>query len=42
MNNQECKTRLQVLNDNGDEPVFFQFSIETSKSSGSANGNVKN
>ena len=35
MNNQECKTRLQVINVNGDEPVFFPFSIETSKCSGS-------
>ena len=31
MNNQECKTRPQVINNNGDEPVFFPFSIETSK-----------
>ena len=29
MNNQECKTRPQVINVNGDEPVFFPFSIET-------------
>ena len=29
MNNQECKTRPQVINVNGDEPVFFLFSIET-------------
>ena len=35
--NQECKTRLQVVNVNGDEPVFFLFSIETSKCSGSCN-----
>ena len=28
MNNQECKTRPQVLNVKGDEPVFFPFSIE--------------
>ena len=28
MNNQECKTRTQVLNVNGDEPVFFPFSVE--------------
>ena len=35
MNNQERKTRPQVINVNGDEPVFFPFSIETSKSSGS-------
>ena len=37
MNNQECKTRPQVINVNGDEPVFFPFSIETSKGSGSCN-----
>ena len=37
MNNQECKTRLQVVNVNGDEPVFFWFSIDTSKCSGSCN-----
>ena len=27
--NQECKTRLEVVNVNGDEPVFFPFSIKT-------------
>ena len=37
MNNQECKTRPQVINVNGDEPVFFPFSTETSKCSGSCN-----
>ena len=37
MNNQECKTRPLVVNVNGDEPVFFPFSIETSKCSGSCN-----
>ena len=37
MKNQDCKTRPQVVNDNGDEPVFFPFSIETSKWSGSCN-----
>ena len=37
MNNQECKTRPQVVNVNGDEPVFFPFSTETSKCSGSCN-----
>ena len=35
MNNQECKTRPQIVNVNGDEPVFFSFSIKTSKCSGS-------
>ena len=37
MNNQQCKTRPQIVNVNGDEPVFFPFSIETSKCSGSCN-----
>ena len=37
MNNQECKTRPQVVNVNGDKPAFFPFSIETSKCSGSCN-----
>ena len=37
MNNQECKTRPQVINVNGGEPVFSPFSIETSKCSGSCN-----
>ena len=35
MNNEECKTRPQVVNVNGYEPVFFPFSTETSKCSGS-------
>ena len=35
--NQECKTKPQVINVNGDEPVFFPFSIETSRCSGSCN-----
>ena len=34
MNNQECKTRQQVINING---VFFPFRIEASKCSGSWN-----
>ena len=37
VNNQECKTRPQVVNVNGDEPVFFPFSIKTSKCNGSCN-----
>ena len=37
MNNDECKTRPQVVNVNGDERLFFLFSIETSKCSGSCN-----
>ena len=35
MSNQECKTRPQVINVNGDELMFFQFSIEASKCSDS-------
>ena len=37
MSNQECKTRPQVDNVNEDEPMFFPFSIKTSKCSGSCN-----
>ena len=37
MNNQECKVRLQIVNVNSDEPVFYPFSIKTSKCSGSCN-----
>ena len=29
MNNQECEVRPQVFNVNGDDPVFFPFSIKT-------------
>ena len=41
MNNQKCKTRPQIVNVNGDDPVFFPFSIKTSKCSGSCN-NINN
>ena len=37
MSNQECKIRPQVVNVNGEQPVFFPFSIETSKCIGSCN-----
>ena len=37
MNKEECKTRPQVINVNGNESVFFPFSIETSKCSSSCN-----
>ena len=37
MNNQERKIRPQIVNVNGDDPVFFPFSIKTSKCSGSCN-----
>ena len=41
MNNQECKVRPQIVNVNVDDPVFFPFSIKTSKCSGSFN-NINN
>ena len=37
MNNQECKVRPEIINVNSDEPVFYHFSIKTSKCSGSCN-----
>ena len=37
MNNQECEIRPQIVNINSDEPVFFPFSVKTSKCSGSCN-----
>ena len=37
MNNQQCKTRPQVVNVNEDEPVFFPFCSNTSKCSSSCN-----
>ena len=30
MKNQECKTRLQVVNVNSNNPIFYPFSIKTS------------
>ena len=37
MNNQECKVRPEIIYVNSDEPVFYPFSIKTSKCSGSCN-----
>ena len=37
MNNQECKVRPEIVNVNSNEPIFYPFSIETSKWSGSCN-----
>ena len=37
MTNQECKVRPKIVNVNSDEPVFYPFSIKTSKCSGSCN-----
>ena len=35
MKNQECKVRPEIVNVNSNEPVFYLFSIKTSKCSGS-------
>ena len=37
MNNKECKVRPEIINVKSDEPVFYPFSIKTSKCSGSCN-----
>ena len=37
MSNQECKVRLEIVNVNSNEPVFYPFSIKTSKCSGGCN-----
>ena len=41
MKNQECKTRLQVININSNNPIFYHFSNKTSKCSGNCN-NINN
>ena len=35
MNNQKCKVRPEIVNVNSNEPLFYHFSIRTSKCSGS-------
>ena len=37
MNNQECKGRLGIVNVNSNGPIFYPFSIRTSKCSDSCN-----
>ena len=37
MINQACKVRPEIINVNSNEPVFYSFSIKTSKCSGSCN-----
>ena len=37
MTNKECKVRPEIVNVNSDEPVFYPFSIKTSKCRGSCN-----
>ena len=35
MNNQACKVRPEIINDNSNETIFYPFSVKTSKCSGS-------
>ena len=35
--NQECKIRPQILNINSDNPIFYPYSIQVNKCSGSCN-----
>ena len=37
INNQEYKVRPEIVNVNNNEPIFFPFSIKTSKCTGSCN-----
>ena len=37
MNNQECKVKSNIVNVNGDDPMFFPYSVKRSKCSGSCN-----
>ena len=37
INSQECSVRPEIVNFNSDEPVFYPFSIKTSKCSSSCN-----
>ena len=37
MNNQECKVRPEIVNVISNEPLFYCYSIKTSKCSGSCN-----
>ena len=37
MINQACKVRPEIINLNSSEPVFYPFSIKTSKYNGSCN-----
>ena len=36
--NQACKVGSEIVNANSNEPIFYHFSIRTSKCSGSCNG----
>ena len=36
-NNDKCRTRIEIIDTNNNEPVFYPFSIKVNKSSGSCN-----
>ena len=37
MNNEPCKARPEIINVNNNNPIFYPFSIKTSKCSGNCN-----
>ena len=37
MSNQPCKTRLEIINFKINNPIFYPFSVKTSKCSGNCN-----
>ena len=37
MTNQACKARPEIINVNSNNPIFYPFSIKTSKCSGNCN-----
>ena len=37
INNQECKVKPEIVHVNSNKPIFYPFSIRTSKCSGSCN-----
>ena len=37
VNNQECKTRPEIIDLNNNEPVFYPYNIKANKCSGSCN-----
>ena len=41
INNQQCKVRPEIVNVNSNKPIFYPYSIKTSKCSGSCN-NINN
>ena len=41
MENQECKTRPEIININSNNPIFYPFSIKINKCSGNCN-NIHN